>query len=161
MQPPQAAPMGANAPQMGPGAPQPPVMGGAPPPTPPSPQQVQQVHEHLSELQEMLDKLIKLPDDDLTLKHLYRSASDLITNHRLSDGRKGLSAAEVVGELSKPGFPREDAQGNSPPPQAIRQYLQNQFNQAVKNQALITHRLGPPVQQISTPSPMGNNQLGG
>lgn len=118
------------------------------PPAPPSPQQVQQAHEHLSDSQEVFANLLKKPDSEMTMKQLFRAAADMVTKHQLHEGKRGAPAALVASEFASPDFPKEDAQGNPPPPKAIRQYLQNHFDKAVIHQAMLTAKFGGPIPHI-------------
>lgn len=111
-------------------------------PVQPSPSQIQDAHEHLSEMQKSLLDLIKLPDSELNIKHILGAASDLVTKHRLTKGRKGVPALQIATELSSPGFPKEGDH-----PSDLRKFLQNQFDKTALLQATITHKVAAPAQQ--------------
>lgn len=145
MQPPQnQQPMlGMQQPQ---GQPQPPVQQ-------PTPDQIQRVHEGISENQKMLDSLIKLPDDRLDLRAVFDAAGQMISRYGESGGKQGISAADIVKEISLPGFPAPDANGMQPSPQVIRNFLQQYFDKAILGQAQVTAKFGPPV-----PKPLGTPQ---
>lgn len=163
---PMGAPGGSPAntpPQLAPGAGagmQPQVNGLMPPPVqqpappPPSPMQIQDFHTKLSDHQKMLDELIKQPDEQLTLKHVFGAASDMVTKNRLSGGKHGASGIEIAQELASKDFPP----GDNPTPQQLRAFLQRHFDKAVMKQAFITSKFGPPnVGLQNAPATLGNN----
>lgn len=129
-------------------------MQGVQQPTPPqpagnqmSPEQVHDIHERIGEYQKMLDGLIKMPDDQLDLRAVFSTAGDMISKYSASGGKRGISAADIVKEISSPDFPTPDENGNQPPADAIRQFLQHYFDQSVMNQAKITAHMGGSMQR--------------
>lgn len=121
-----------------------------------TPEQVAEAHAHLSDMQKTLAELIQTPDADLTVRHVMGAASDLVTKHRLTGGKRGASAIQVAQELASKDFPSEDEKGNPPSAAALRKFLQKHFDTAVLNQAIVAHHFGPP--QPAPAQPM-NNQL--
>jgi hypothetical protein len=128
-------------------------------PQQPMPQaQVNDLHGHLSDREQSLDELIKKPDHELDLPALYGAAADLVTKHAESRGKMGASAIHVAAELASKDFPTKDKQGNPPPPEVIRKYLQDHFDKTVLMHAQLTAKLGGPRQQMP-PQSMPQNQL--
>lgn len=145
---------------------QPPQAPGQQPPLRPlPPEALAKIHDRFSDMQKTMNRLLKLPNDDLTLPLVYGEMSDQITKNRLSRGKEGASAMQIVQELNSPDFPKEDAQGHPPSPKDIRAYLQKKFDMAAATQAVVTQKLGPPPPPLGAPgaaiqsSPMQNNQL--
>jgi hypothetical protein len=167
------APPPTNQMQMQPGpmmAPQQPNQLMAPPQQmqppqapPPTPQQISDAHAALQDMAQTLDKLIKTPDSDLTVRHVMGAASDLVTKHRLTGGKRGASAIQVAQELASKDFPGEDDKGNPPSAAALRKFLQKHFDNAVMNRAAVTAHFGPaqPAMQNAPAQmpPMAGNQL--
>jgi hypothetical protein len=160
------------APGAGAPSPQPPMQQGnalmpqgQPVPQKPqmSPQQVQQAHEHISDTLQEFDKLLKLPDEDLTLGKVFGAAADLINKYKLSNHKRGADPLTVAKELSDPSFPREGENGEPPPPQAIRKFIQNHFDKHILTQANLTAMFGGPQMQSPAQMPQAqpNNQLMG
>lgn len=112
-----------------------------------TPEQIQESHAHLTDLQKSFDSLIKLPDSELTMKRVIDAGGDLISKHQLSDGKRGAPASVIAAELVSPDFPQNDAQGTPPSGEALRQFLQKQFDKLIMSQAAITNKFGAPQQQ--------------
>lgn len=123
-----------------------------------SPAQINDNHAHLDDMQKGLMKMLRVPDDDLTLRKIYGVASDMITKNQLTKGKRGATAMQIAKELSSPDLPREGPNGEQPPPAALRQYLINHFNRAVERQAAFTSKFGPPQPQMSAPQPQESQQ---
>ena len=129
-------------------------MQGVQQPTPPqpagnqiSPQKIQEIHDDSIQKQKMLDDLIKLPDDQLDLRAVFSAAGDMISKYASTGGKKGISAADIVKEISNPNFPVPDENGNQPSADTIRNFLQQYFDQSIMNQAKLTAHFGGPMQR--------------
>lgn len=128
----------------------------------PSSQQIENHHQHLNEFQDDIKQLLKLPDEELSLGKVFGMASDLITKHKLSKGKKGATPMEVASELASPDFPKLAPDGSQPSPDQIRKFLISQFNKSVKTQSVLTSRFAPPSSNVQPQqNPLMSNQNAG
>lgn len=124
-----------------------PTVGNAlsPAPTAPvvTPQALQNHHSRLHDYQEELKQLLRTPDEELSMSKVFGLASDMITKHKLTNGKHGASAMEIAKELSSPDMPRGTPDGEPPQAADIRKFLRNHFNRVAETQAKLTSKFGP------------------
>lgn len=130
-------------------------------PTQISPQQIQDFHQGLNDYQEDLKKLLRLPEHELTMGKVLGAASDLVTKHSESNGKRGTSAAMVASELASKDFPKEKPNGEKPSGKDLKKYLMAHFVRSTQLQAALTQKAGPPqvpLQDNNTPPTMHLSQ---